>query len=426
MKALILGGGGREHVLAWKIAQSEGVSRVFCAPGNPGIARMAKGTCVPIDVMDFDALDDFIVSNGIVLIVVGPEAPLAGGAVDRLSKPGRFVFGPTQAAAQLEASKSFAKAFMARHAIPTASYAEFTDADAAVGYVREQGAPIVIKADGLAAGKGVTVAQTIEDAEAAIDDTMRSRQFGEAGPRVVVEEFLAGEEASILAFCDGATVLPLTSSQDHKPAYDGDAGPNTGGMGAYSPAPVVTPELAAEIEERILKPCVRGMASEGTPFRGLLYAGLMIAEDGPKVVEFNVRFGDPEAQAVLPRVANDIVPLLTACCDGTLTGRELTYGPAAAVTVVMASGGYPGEYDQGKPIAGLDAAEAAGCVVFHAGTREDEGAIVTSGGRVLAVTAVGDDLAETIERAYAGVDAIHFDGAHYRTDIGQKALDRSS
>ena len=425
MKVLVIGGGGREHALAWKIAQSTQVKTVFCAPGNPGVAAMEKGHCVPLAVNDMVGIGDFISEYAIDLTIVGPEEPLAAGIVDVLQAKGHQVFGPSATAAQLEGSKAFAKAFMSRWNIPTARYAAFHDPEAAIAYVRDQGAPIVVKADGLAAGKGVTVARSVEAAETAIREAMVDRVFGDAGRRVIIEECLQGEEASILAFSDGETVIPMPSSQDHKPVFDGDQGPNTGGMGAYSPAPVVTPELATEIEERILKPCIAGMAAEGVPYTGILYAGLMITLDGPKVVEFNVRFGDPETQVVLPRMVSDIVPVFMACCEGNLGGTSIEYQNGPCVTVVMASGGYPKAYEKGKEIVGITDAESdPDVMVFHAGTKRDGDRLLTNGGRVLNVTARGATLVETIDRAYAAVRKIHFDRAHYRTDIGRKALVR--
>ncbi len=427
MKVLVVGGGGREHALAWKIAQSSMVETVFCTPGNPGVAMLEKGCCVPLTVNDMVGIGDFIAEYAVDLTIVGPEEPLAAGIVDALQAKGRLVFGPSAAAARLEGSKSFAKAFMTRWNIPTAPYAEFDDAEAALAYLRSRGAPIVVKADGLAAGKGVTVARSVEAAEAAIREAMVDRVFGDAGKRVIIEECLEGEEASILAFSDGKTVLPMPGSQDHKPVFDDDQGPNTGGMGAYSPAPVVTPELATEIDERILKPCIAGMAAEGTPYTGVLYAGLMITQDGPKVVEFNVRFGDPETQVVLPRMVSDIVPIFLACCEGSLAGTPVEYLVDPCVTVVMASGGYPKAYEKGKEITGLaDAESDPDVMVFHAGTKRDGDRLFTNGGRVLNVTARGATLKETIDRAYVAVRKIHFDGAHYRTDIGRKALVRWS
>jgi phosphoribosylamine--glycine ligase len=425
MKILIIGSGGREHALAWKIAQSPLVAKVYGAPGNPGIASLSKGACVPIGVDDFSGIKAFVEEKDIDLTVVGPEDPLAKGLVDYLEQGGDRAFGPSAGAAQLEGSKAFAKAFMERHHIPTAAWAEFDDAADAAAYVRAKGAPIVIKADGLAAGKGVTVAMDMDTALRAIDDAMVRHAFGSAGARVVVEEFMTGEEASILAFCDGTTVIPMASSQDHKAVFDGDQGPNTGGMGAYSPAPVVTAALERRILEEVLQPAVRGMAAEGNPYRGILYAGLMINAEGPKVVEFNVRFGDPETQVVLPRMKTDLVPVLIACCEGRLHEERIEYHNAPCVTVVMASGGYPGAYEKGKAISGIDAAEEeAGVSVFQAGTKLEDGVLRSNGGRVLNVTATEATLPEAIAKAYRAVGKIAFDGAHQRTDIGGKALRR--
>jgi len=420
---LVVGSGGREDALTWKIAQSPRVAKLYCTPGNPGMARHAE--CVNIGVNDFDALAAFAKENAVDLVVVGPEDPLAGGIVDRLAAEGIKAFGPCAAAAQLEASKAFAKNVMAKYGIPTAAYGEFDDADAAITYIKEKGAPIVIKADGLAAGKGVTVAQNVDQAIAAVQEAMVSRSFGEAGAKIIVEECLFGEEASILAFTDGATIIPMVASQDHKPAFDDDQGPNTGGMGAYSPAPVVTDTLSKEIFDRELQPCVEGLRQEGITYKGVLYAGLMITSDGPKVVEFNCRFGDPETQVVLPRLKSDLVDVMEACCDGTLGSMTLEWDEQACVSVVMASGGYPRAYAKGLAITGIPEAEReAGVVVFHAGTTLDNNTLVTGGGRVLNVTAVGPDIASTIAKAYKGVKQISFDKAHYRTDIGKKALAR--
>jgi phosphoribosylamine--glycine ligase len=425
VKVLVLGSGGREHALTWKIAQSPLVDSIFCAPGNPGMAKIAQ--CLPFSVNDFDALTNFAEENSIDLVVVGPEDPLADGIVDRFKSVGIRAFGPSANAAQLEASKAFAKEFMKRHNIPTAAYGEFDNAADAEAYVREQGAPIVIKADGLAAGKGVTVAQTVDEAVAAIKEIMIDQVFGDAGARVIVEECMFGEEASIFALCDGDHLIALASSQDHKPAYDGDTGPNTGGMGAYSPAPVVTDALFDQIREEVLEACVQGMKADGNPYTGVLYAGLMMTETGPRVVEFNCRFGDPETQVVLPRMKSDIVPLMIACCDGTLADQELEWEDRECVTVVMASGGYPKAYEKGKVITGIEDAESDDtCMVFHAGTTEKDGALITNGGRVLNVTAYGQNIGSAIESAYKGVNAIHFDGAFTRSDIGKKALDRLS
>ena len=423
MNVLIIGSGGREHALAWKIAQSPRVERVYGAPGNPGIDRLDKGICVNVAADDFDLLATYIDVQKISLVVVGPEDPLAKGITDELEKRGVAVFGPSAAAAQLEASKTFAKDFMARHNIPTAAYASFDALEEALDYLKTVGAPIVIKADGLAAGKGVTVAHTMEEAESAVRASMVDAAFGKAGSRIVIEECLVGEEASILAFCDGKTFKPLASSQDHKPVYDEDKGPNTGGMGAYSPAPVVSEEMMERISREVLSPCVQGMAAEGMPYKGILYAGLMITASGPKVIEFNVRFGDPETQAILPRMTTDIVPVLMACCTGDLESCDIEYSPWPCVTVVMASGGYPGAYAKGKRILGIDDAETLeNIMVFMAGVKEQGGDLVTAGGRVLNVTATAPTLPATLEKVYAAVERITFEGAHYRNDIGQKAI----
>jgi len=423
VNVLLVGSGGREHALAWKIAQSPLLDKLYCAPGNPGMAALAE--CADIAATEFHKLIAFAKDRAVELTVVGPEDPLAKGIADCFAEAGLVVFGPKAAAAQLEASKAFAKQMMVRYGIPTGAYEEFTDADAAMAYVRAKGAPIVIKADGLAAGKGVTVAHDVDTALDAIRVAMLDKAFGDAGGKVVVEECLIGEEASILAFTDGATVLPMAPSQDHKPIFDGDRGPNTGGMGAYSPAPVVTPEMFEEVQRTILQPCVDGMAKEGKPYAGVLYAGLMITESGPQVIEFNCRFGDPETQVVLPRMKSDILPVMMACCNGTLDQVEIEWDDRACVTVVMASGGYPREYEKGKPITGIEAAEQdADVTVFHAGTRLDGSALLTNGGRVLGVTALGPDIESTVEKAYAAVEKIHFECAHYRTDIGLKALNR--
>ncbi len=423
MKVLVVGSGGREHALVWKIAQSPRVTRVYAAPGNAGTAERAEN--VPIGAEDVDALAAFAEREGVDLTVVGPEAPLVLGIVDRFRERGLRIFGPTAAAARLEGSKAFAKAVMERCGVPTAEYREFSDPGEARAYVRERGAPIVIKADGLAAGKGVTVARTVDEALAAVDAIMVERRFGEAGARVVVEECLQGEEASFLAFCDGKNVLPMASSQDHKPVFDDDQGPNTGGMGAYSPAPVVTPELFDEILETVIRPTVEGLAREGTPYVGVLYAGLMIQDGRPKVLEFNCRFGDPECQPIVMRMKGDLVPVLEACIDGTLDRVSLEWDPRPAVCVVMASGGYPGSYAKGHEIHGLDeAARLEDVVVFHAGTRREGDRVVTAGGRVLGVTALGEDIPAAIRRAYQAVERISWEGVHYRRDIGRKALRR--
>lgn len=425
MNVLVIGGGGREHALAWKLAQSPRVARVYASPGNPGIAALDKGALLPALADDPDALAAAIRERGIGFTVIGPEDPLAAGLVDALEAAGCPAFGPTAAAARLEASKAFAKAFMREHGIPTADYACFDDAGAALDHLKGQAYPLVVKADGLAAGKGVTVCHDAAEAEAAVRNAMLDNAFGAAGRRVVIEEFLSGEEASILAFCDGVRVVPMAASQDHKPAYDGDAGPNTGGMGAYSPAPLVTPELMARIQREILEPCVAGMAAGGTPYRGVLYAGLMITDSGPKVVEFNVRFGDPETQVVLPRMESDLLQVLEACRNGSLDQVEIAFGAGACVSVVLASGGYPGSYRKGLPITGIAEAEALpGVVVFHAGTRLEAGELQSNGGRVLNVTASGADIPQAIERAYAAIERIALEDGFYRTDIGAKAIAR--
>ena len=423
MKVLVVGGGGREHVLVWKIAQSPLVTKVYCAPGNPGIAQLAE--CVAIKADEIDVLLDFARAEGIDLTVVGPEAPLTLGIADRFQEAGLDIFGPNQAAAQLEGSKDFSKALMARYNIPTAAYRTFSDRDQAVAYIREQGAPIVVKADGLAAGKGVVVAMSEDEAVAAVDNIMVAGAFGEAGSKVVIEEFMEGEEASFFAFTDGRNILPLASSQDHKRIFDGDQGPNTGGMGAYSPAPVVTDELYEQIVQTIVRPTIDGMAKDGCPYAGILYVGLMIADGQARVVEYNARFGDPEAQPLLMRLKSDIVPVMQACARGQLIQDRLEWLDKAAVCVVMASGGYPADYEKGFPISGLEEAAAIeDLVVFHAGTALKDGRIVNSGGRVLGVTGLGRTVAEAIDKAYAGVEKISWQGVQYRRDIGQKALNR--
>ena len=423
MKVLVVGGGGREHALVWKIAQSPLVDTLYCAPGNPGIAALAE--CVHIGADEIDALLDFALNEKIDLTVVGPEVPLTMGIVDKFQAAGLEIFGPNQAAAQIEGSKSFSKDLMAKYNIPTAAYQTFTDREQAVAYVKEQGAPIVVKADGLAAGKGVIVAMSEEQALAAIDDIMLDKVFGAAGSQVVVEEFMDGEEASFFAFTDGKNILPLASSQDHKRVYDNDEGPNTGGMGAYSPAPVVTDAVANDVIETIVKPTIAGMAAEGTPYCGILYVGLMIKNGKPRVVEFNARFGDPEAQPLLMRMKSDIVPILQACARGNLTQTSLDWHDKAAVCVVMASGGYPAGFEKGLEISGLDeAAEVQDLMVFHAGTTLKDGKVVNNGGRVLGVTGLGDDVAAAIAKAYSGIKLISWDKVHFRNDIGQKALKR--
>ncbi|MEW6500936.1 MAG: phosphoribosylamine--glycine ligase [Thermodesulfobacteriota bacterium] len=423
MKILVVGSGGREHALVWKLRQSPRVSEVFCAPGNAGIAQLA--TCVALSATDVDALAAFARQEGIGLTLIGPEAPLTEGIVDRFEQQGLRVFGPCQAAAQLEGSKVFMKALLKKYNIPSARYEVFSRREEAVAHLDRCAMPVVVKADGLAAGKGVIVAQSREEAVAAVDLIMAERAFGEAGDRVVIEEFLAGEEASFLAFTDGTTVLPLPSSQDHKAIFDNDLGPNTGGMGAYSPAPVVTPELHDQVMAEVMLPTVRAMAAEGHPYKGILYAGLMIKDGRAKVLEFNCRFGDPEAQPLLMRLATDLVEVVEAVIDGRLDTFQLAIDPRPTVCVVMAAGGYPGSYEKGKVIRGIAAAEeVTGVKVFHAGTAMKDGAIVTAGGRVLGVTAIADDLAAAIARAYEAVGRISWEGCQYRRDIGQKALRR--
>jgi len=425
MKVLVVGGGGREHALVWKIAQSSEVKKVYCAPGNTGIARVAK--CLSIGVSDLTSLLDFAAKEGIDLTVVGPEAPLTMGIVDLFERKGLRIFGASEKAAEIEGSKAFSKDLMKKYGIPSASYRTFSSRDEAVDYVRAKGTPICIKADGLAAGKGVFPLQSTDQAIRAIDTIMVEKAFGDAGSRVVVEEFLTGEEASFLAFTDGETVIPIPSSQDHKPIYDEDRGPNTGGMGAYSPAPVVTDEVHQQIMETIMLPTVRALASEGRMYKGVLYAGLMIRNGKAKVLEFNARFGDPEAQPLLMRMKGDLVPILNASVDGSLSKVDVPWDDRAAVCVVMASRGYPGSYEKGKEIHGLDEVEGEEDVmVFHAGTAMVKGKVVTSGGRVLGVTALGMGVKEAIERAYSAAEKIHWEGAYYRRDIGRKALERLS
>ena len=423
---LVVGGGGREHALAWKLAQSPKVDRVLVAPGNAGTATEPLCENVPVAADDIDGLLALADREAVALTVVGPEAPLAAGIVDRFRDAGLRCFGPTQAGAQLESSKAFAKAFMQRHGIPTAAYAEFTDTEAALAYLREQGAPIVIKADGLAAGKGVVVAQDLAEAEDAVRDMLDDGSFGAAGARVVIEEFLPGEEASFIVMAAGQAVVEFASSQDHKPALDGDQGPNTGGMGAYSPAPVVTPAIHEAIRREVIDRALAGFAADGIEYLGFLYAGLMVDDAGNiKVLEFNCRLGDPETQPLLMRLDSDLFDLCLAAVDGHLGLMSARWNPQAALGVVMAAGGYPGAYDKGLPIQGLAAAAASGAKVFHAGTAQnDEGDIVTSGGRVLCVTALGDDVAAAQQAAYAGADRITWDKVHLRRDIGAKAIGR--
>ena len=426
MKILVIGGGGREHALAWKLAQSPRVDEVIVAPGNAGTARETKCRNVAIKPTDIDGLLALAQREGIALTVVGPEQPLVAGVVDRFCAAGLRIFGPTAAAAQLEGSKAFAKDFLRRHEIPTAYYAVHTQVDDALAYVRAKGAPIVIKADGLAAGKGVIVAMTLKEAEAAVRDMLEGNAFGDAGARVVIEEFLDGEEASFISLVDGATALPMATSQDHKRVGDGDTGPNTGGMGAYSPAPVVTPEVHARVMREIVKPTVQGMIADGIPFTGFLYAGLMIDAGGaPKVIEFNVRFGDPETQPIMLRLESDLVELIEAAIDARLHEAKASWHPQPSLGVVMAATHYPDTPRGGDVIHGLDAALPDGCKVFHAGTSlNTNGDVVTSGGRVLCVCALGDDVGDAQQRAYAAMSAITWDGEFHRHDIGWRAIER--
>ncbi len=425
MKILVVGSGGREHAMAWKIAQSDAVSDVFVCPGNGGTATEPGVTNVAIDSADIDGLAGFAEKEAVDLTIVGPEAPLVAGIVDRFQERGLRCFGPSGAAAQLEGSKEFMKAFLMRHGIPTGHYRAFTELAPALSYLSEVGAPIVIKADGLAAGKGVIVARDMETAETAVRDMLEGNQFGAAGQRIVIEEFLEGEEASFIAIVDGKTVLPFASSQDHKPRDNGDLGPNTGGMGAYSPAPVVTQELHRMIMEKIMIPTVQGMAEEGTPYVGFLYAGVMIDKAGePRVLEFNCRFGDPETQPILMRMKSDFAALCSQALDADLASATIDWDPRAALGVVMAAGGYPGKYDGGDPIEGLDQAAAADRKVFHAGTRLEGGKVLTNGGRVLCVTALGQDVQQAKDAAYDSVRKIQWRNAYYRTDIGYRAIGR--
>ncbi|HET8817921.1 MAG TPA: phosphoribosylamine--glycine ligase [Xanthomonadaceae bacterium] len=425
MKLLVIGGGGREHALAWKLAQSRRVSEVLVAPGNAGTAHEPKCRNVDVAATDIDGLLALVQREGVAITMVGPEGPLVAGVVDRFREAGHRVFGPTAGAARLEGSKAFAKEFLARHRIPTAHYAVHTDVDAAIAYLRDKGAPIVVKADGLAAGKGVVVAMTLAEAETAVRDMLSGNAFGEAGARVVIEEFLEGEEASFISIVDGRTALPMATSQDHKRVGDGDTGPNTGGMGAYSPAPVVTPEVHARIMREVVEPTVRGMAADGAPFTGFLYAGLMISPDGaPKVIEFNVRFGDPETQPVMLRLQSDLVDLVEFAIAGRLRHAEAKWDPRASLGVVMAAEGYPGTPRTGDVISAWDAPDVPDTKVFHAGTRLEGDHAVTAGGRVLCVCALGDTVAEAQRRAYAEVAGISWPGEFHRHDIGWRAIER--
>lgn len=427
MNILIIGGGGREHALAWKAAQSPLADKVYVAPGNAGTAREPNMENVEISATDIDALKAFALQHDIGLTIVGPEAPLVAGVVDSFTAAGLKCFGPGRRAARLEGSKAFTKDFLARHQIPTAAYGVFSDVDEAIAYLHQMGAPIVIKADGLAAGKGVILAQDMKTAEETVRDMLAGNKFGDAGHRVVIEEFLNGEEASFIVMADGRNILPMASSQDHKAVGEGDTGPNTGGMGAYSPAPVVTPEMHDRIMEEVIRPTILGMASEGNPFTGFLYAGLMIdAQGSPKVLEFNVRFGDPETQPIMLRMKSDLVAHCLAALEGKLDQEEAEWDSRASLGVVLAAGGYPGEYHTGDPIEGLPDQEPEGAKVFHAGTRLEDGRVVTAGGRVLCVTALGENVTEAARRAYALADRIHWDGIYYRRDIGYRAIEREN
>ena len=419
MKVLIVGGGGREHAIAWKLNQSPKVDELLCAPGNAGIGQIAR--CFPeVKATDLDGMLDLARREKVDFVVVAPDDPLALGMVDRLEAAGIPAFGPVAAAAQLEASKVFSKGLMKKYHIPTAKYQVFTDAQAAMDYVRQQGAPIVVKADGLALGKGVVVAQSVEEAEQAIKSMMLDKVFKESGSRVVIEECMVGREVTCLCFTDGNTILPMPASQDHKRAFDGDLGPNTGGMGAFAPSPLMSPELMETVRKTILEPTLAALKGEGICFKGVLYVGLMLTEAGPKVVEYNARFGDPETQVVLPLMESDLLEAFMACREGTLDRADVRFGSGAAACVVLASGGYPVKYETGKPITGIEQAEENGAIVFHAGTKMENGQLVTAGGRVLNVSCVADTLPQAVQAAYAALKPIRFEGMHFRTDIGNK------
>lgn len=425
MNVLIIGGGGREHAFAWKAAQSKKVTKVFVAPGNAGTALEAKVENIDIDVLSFEQLVAFAKTNEVALTIVGPEAPLVAGIVDVFRANNLTCFGPTKGAAQLEGSKAFTKDFLARHRIPTAEYQSFTEVEPALTYLREKGAPIVVKADGLAAGKGVIVAEELTTAEEAVKDMLSGNAFGEAGCRVVIEEFLDGEEASFIVIADGKNVLPMATSQDHKRAGDGDTGANTGGMGAYSPAPVVTPAVHERIMREVILPTIRGMAAEGNDYSGFLYAGLMIDRNGlPKVIEYNCRFGDPETQPILMRLQSDLVELCLAALEGTLTDCAAHWDDRPAVGVVLAAGGYPGQYKKGQPISGLENTETPITKIFHAGTQLEGDTVLTNGGRVLCATAMGDSVTEAQVNAYELARKLHWDGVFMRNDIAYRAIAR--
>ncbi len=421
MNILLIGSGGRENALAWKLDQSSRVDELYIAAGNPGTAELGEN--LAFDEGDHQALLEFALKEKIDITLVGPEAQLAAGIADLFAEHGLKVFGPSQSAARLESSKAFSKELMQKYGIPTAAYKSFTEAEKAVEYIKAKGAPIVVKASGLAAGKGVIVAQTEKEAVEAVETIMKDEKFGEAGTKVVIEEFLEGEEATILAFCDGKTIVPMIASQDHKPAYDGGKGPNTGGMGAYAPAPIVTDQIRDQFKKEIMEPTLKALQNEGLDFKGIIYFGLMIKDGKAKVLEYNVRFGDPEAQVVLPLLETDLVEIMEAVLNEELDQIEIKWKDKKALCVVMASGGYPIEYEKGKEITGIEAVkEAEDLILFQAGTRMEAGKLLTAGGRVLAVTALGDSFEEVIEKAYTGVEKIHFEDFHLRSDIGQKAL----
>ena len=423
MDILIIGSGGREHTLAWKLAQSKIVDKIYAVPGNPGMKDIAE--CIEGSVEDNKFLVNIAKEKNVGLVVVGPEVPLTNGIVDELETVGIKAFGPKKSAAQLEGSKSFSKNIMKKYGIPTAKYEVFTDADLAKAYIKEQGVPIVIKADGLAAGKGVIVAETMEQALSAIDEIMCDKVFGSAGNSVVIEEFMVGEEASVLAFTDGETIIPMIPSQDHKRALEGDLGPNTGGMGTYAPAPVITEDLMGQIQKEILQPTIEAMKKEGHEYKGCLYAGLMITNEGPKVVEFNARFGDPETQVVLPLLDSDLGEIMLACVEKTLANCDIKWKNEAAVCVVLSAGGYPGKYAKGDEILGLDNAKKLGQLVFHAGTALVDGKIVTAGGRVLGVVAMGDNIRSAVDSVYTQINSISFKNMYYRKDIAHRAFNRN-
>jgi phosphoribosylamine---glycine ligase len=423
LTVLIVGGGGREHALAWKIAQSPQLGKLFCAPGNAGIADIAE--CVPVDPADIQSLKNFALKNRVDLTVVGPEMPLSLGIVDTFEQEGLAIFGPSQKASQLEASKIFAKEIMQDYGIPTAAFAKFTNPSEAKAYIHSCNRPLVIKADGLAAGKGVFPARTAAEAAAAIDRIMLKHEFGDAGASVIVEDFLTGEEASFICFTDGTTIVPMPSSQDHKRVFDGDEGPNTGGMGAYSPAPVITPQLEEIVMSTIMSPLIKALRERGICFKGVLYAGLMIENNRPQVLEFNARFGDPETQPLIFKLTTDLIEIIQAIVKGNLPDVSIAWDARPSVCVVMAAGGYPGNYSRGLPISGLaEAASVPEAFVFHAGTALKNGRVVSAGGRVLGVTARGNTVAEAITTAYTAVDKIHWDGVHFRRDIAQRAINR--